>query len=436
MKEESKTEAPFLEQLLDEVTPSANSSDGLDISENINMEDVLNVLNQASVGGLPGISKERLKRQRRGNRMKVYDNGYIFTYDKDSSCGQRSFWRCERKNECPARVHTNPLTNQIIKRLHQHSHEPPNPDELPPWLMLKSEDGTTPPPADYAQTSSPPGTCVLFPCSVLPGASSTLQNLGQLIEQAEEKLAAATETEEGEMNEPPRKRTRKSKNRETGKPPADVVSVKELFLQHPTEFWELFEATRKMVEFLKGDEGPSTASCVTSTETDCDASVSKFLDDIKQSKYKAVFAKFTLDVMRSLSSEELVRLCKNETDALCIFHFLKMRSASSSDVTEAVKIFVREMSSATDEEPIYQMLLLRNRTKEELLSAVEKKGMVDTNAIERFCVPGPGGINVELSDEVVASWKDESVFQISITKGVCRLEPAVQKRSTKIAKGS
>lgn len=76
--------------------------------------------------------------------------------------------------------------------------------------------------------------------------------------------------------------------------------------------------------------------------------------------------------------------------------------------------------------------------------------MFDTTAVERICVPGPGGINVEVSDEVkhylivllsfffykrclkvVASWRDESVFDISITKGVCRLEPATHKRSSK-----
>ena len=100
-----------------------------------------------------GSSTERVikrQRQRRGNRMKVYDNGYIFTYDKDSQCGQRSFWRCERKSECQARVHTNPVTNQIIKRINEHTHEPPNREDLPPWLVLNqtpnadgSEEGTS-----------------------------------------------------------------------------------------------------------------------------------------------------------------------------------------------------------------------------------------------------------------------------------------------------
>uniref|UniRef100_A0A158PC66 FLYWCH-type domain-containing protein n=1 Tax=Angiostrongylus cantonensis TaxID=6313 RepID=A0A158PC66_ANGCA len=389
-----KSEAPFLEQLLDEVTPSVDFTEGLiGIAENINMEE-------------------------------VYDNGYIFTYDKDSSCGQRSFWRCERKNECPARVHTNPLTNQIIKRLHQHSHEPPNPDELPPWLLFnKTEESGTSPREEYAQTSSPPGTCVLLPCPVLPGTSA-MQNLSHLIAQTEEKVIAGDREED--LVEPPRKRLRKLKNRE---PPTDVVSVKELFLQHPTEFWELFEATRKMVEFLKGDESASSVSCVTSTDTEYDSAVSKFLDSIEMRKYKTLFAKFSMDVMKSLNTEELTRLCRNEADALCIYHSLKIRSSSSPTSCAAVKVFVRESPSEFDDEPMFQMVLLKNRTKEEFITFLEKKGIIDTSIVERFCVSGPGGIKVELSDDIVESWKNESVFQIDICKDVCKLEPATLRRN-------
>ncbi|KAK5976437.1 FLYWCH-type domain-containing protein [Trichostrongylus colubriformis] len=248
---EMKAEPPSLDQLLDEVNPPADNSDELiDISENVDMEEVISVMGQAGNGTLPSLTRERLKRQRRGNRMKVYDNGYIFTYDKDSSCGQRSFWRCERKNECPARVHTNPFTNQIIKRIHSHSHEPPNPEELPRWLLLKQEEGNTPPPEDHPQTPSPTGACVLLPCPPVLPAASSLQNPSQMIDQRHDVSVVAAS--EQDVAEPLKKRWRKSRNRE---PPADVVSVKELFLQHPTEFWELFEATRKMVHFLKGEEG-------------------------------------------------------------------------------------------------------------------------------------------------------------------------------------
>ncbi|KJH49194.1 FLYWCH zinc finger domain protein [Dictyocaulus viviparus] len=400
---EVKTETPFLEQLLDEVTPSVDIPEGLGgIAENINMEEVINALQQANANNI------------------VYDNGYIFTYDKDSSCGQRSFWRCERKNECPARVHTNPLTNQIIKRIHQHSHEPPNPDELPPWLQFKNEERSTPPPGDYAHTSSPPGTCVLLPCPMLPGAS-VMQNLSHLIDQTEEK-GIVNEREE-EIFELPRKKSRKMRNREAT---TDIASLKEVFLQHPTEFWELFEATRKIVEFLKPDEGPSSTSCVTSTDAECNSAVASFLDSIDMKKYKTLFAKFSMEVMQSLSIEELSRLCKNEADALCIYHSLKIRRSSTS--SPAVKVFVRELSVESDDEPIFQMLPMKNRTKEEFVAFLEKKGIIDTSTVDRFCISGPGGINVELSDDIVASWKNESVFQISVSKGVCKLESAVLRR--------
>lgn len=36
--------------------------------------------------------------------------------------------------------------------------------------------------------------------------------------------------------------------------------------------------------------------------------------------------------------------------------------------------------------------------------------MVDTAVVERFCVPGPGGIRVELSDEVGATLPSEKIL--------------------------
>ncbi|KAK6051767.1 FLYWCH zinc finger domain protein [Cooperia oncophora] len=226
---EEKSGETFLGQLLDEVNQTNDNSDELnEIGENLNMEGVLSVLSQANDSPLSGFGTDRFKRQRRGNRMKVYDNGYIFTYDKDSSCGQRSFWRCERKNECPARVHTNPFTNQIIKRIHGHSHEPPNTDDLPPWALVKNEESNTPPPGVCSHTASvsPPDTRVLFPSPVTltPSAPARL-NPSQPTEQvAEEKpsVAAAAQPEEN-VAEPPRKRARKPRSKEA---PADVVSVK------------------------------------------------------------------------------------------------------------------------------------------------------------------------------------------------------------------
>ncbi|KAK5982083.1 hypothetical protein GCK32_015317 [Trichostrongylus colubriformis] len=213
----------------------------------------------------------------------------------DSSCGQRSFWRCERKNECPARVHTNPFTNQIIKRIHSHSHEPPNPEELPRWLLLKQDEGNTPPPED-----------------------------------------------------------------------------------HP----------------------PSAVSCVTSTNSECDSAVDNFLESIRMGKYKSIFAKFSMEVLLSLSAEELGRLCRNDADALCIYHSLRIRFSTPPKASKGVKVFVCEVPLVAVDEPIYQMILLKSQTKEEFISILEKKGLIDTTTVERICVPGPGGIRVELSDEV------------------------------------
>ena len=57
------------------------------------------------------------------NKEKFFSDGYLYIFDKvskkDSSL---KFWRCERKDECKARLHTR--DNVVIKELNQHSHSP------------------------------------------------------------------------------------------------------------------------------------------------------------------------------------------------------------------------------------------------------------------------------------------------------------------------
>ncbi|KAK5967908.1 hypothetical protein GCK32_012279 [Trichostrongylus colubriformis] len=151
--------------------------------------------------------------------------------------------------------------------------------------------------------------------------------------------------------------------------------------------------------------GPSDLSCVTSANFDCDPAVENFLDSIRMSKYKPIFAKFSMEVLLSLSAEELSRLCRNDADALCIYHSLKIR----------INVFVREVDAV--DHP-YQAVTLKSRTKKEFMSALEEKGLIDTTTVERICVPGPGGIGVELSDEAMFLWKDAAVVQMNVIKGV------------------
>uniref|UniRef100_A0A8R1I1N9 FLYWCH-type domain-containing protein n=1 Tax=Caenorhabditis japonica TaxID=281687 RepID=A0A8R1I1N9_CAEJA len=66
----------------------------------------------------------------RNVREKVYADGYIMSFDKKSCCGTKYFWRCERKNDCNARMHSDINTREIVRKLHPHNHDKPSVEEL------------------------------------------------------------------------------------------------------------------------------------------------------------------------------------------------------------------------------------------------------------------------------------------------------------------
>uniref|UniRef100_A0A1I7V051 FLYWCH-type domain-containing protein n=1 Tax=Caenorhabditis tropicalis TaxID=1561998 RepID=A0A1I7V051_9PELO len=70
--------------------------------------------------------KETGKRQ----RLKVFSNGYFMSFDKVSSCANKHFWRCEYKNTCKARMHTDINNEKIVVYIHDHNHKPPTNEEV------------------------------------------------------------------------------------------------------------------------------------------------------------------------------------------------------------------------------------------------------------------------------------------------------------------
>lgn len=57
----------------------------------------------------------------RQGKEKFAVNGYLFVFDRTSSCGTTKFWRCERKSECKARIHTR--DGIVIKTVNEHIHD-------------------------------------------------------------------------------------------------------------------------------------------------------------------------------------------------------------------------------------------------------------------------------------------------------------------------
>lgn len=56
----------------------------------------------------------------RGSEKFVLD-GYIYIFYRLSADEIRTFWRCEQKNSCKARIHT--ADGEIVNRLGEHTHE-------------------------------------------------------------------------------------------------------------------------------------------------------------------------------------------------------------------------------------------------------------------------------------------------------------------------
>lgn len=60
-------------------------------------------------------------KSKRGNE-KFIESGFSYVFDKNSANGVTSFYRCEQKDRCKARIHVQ--DGLVTKRIHHHSHEP------------------------------------------------------------------------------------------------------------------------------------------------------------------------------------------------------------------------------------------------------------------------------------------------------------------------
>ncbi|CAI2350690.1 unnamed protein product [Caenorhabditis sp. 36 PRJEB53466] len=66
----------------------------------------------------------------RGNRERFFFEGHLYIFDKYSYDCKKRFFRCERKNTCPARIHTPVDSNKVIHRVQSHNHPAPSTEDL------------------------------------------------------------------------------------------------------------------------------------------------------------------------------------------------------------------------------------------------------------------------------------------------------------------
>ena len=59
--------------------------------------------------------------QTQKGKPKFSHEGYLYVFDKASRRNESfQFWRCERKSECKARLHT--LNEQVVRAINEHAH--------------------------------------------------------------------------------------------------------------------------------------------------------------------------------------------------------------------------------------------------------------------------------------------------------------------------
>jgi hypothetical protein len=55
-------------------------------------------------------------------REKLEIDGFVYIFEKNNAIDTIKFWRCERKNECRGRIHTDP-DNNFLKMITEHTHD-------------------------------------------------------------------------------------------------------------------------------------------------------------------------------------------------------------------------------------------------------------------------------------------------------------------------
>ncbi|KAK6028924.1 hypothetical protein OSTOST_04972 [Ostertagia ostertagi] len=116
---------------------------------------------------------------------------------------------------------------------------------------------------------------------------------------------------------------------------------------------------------------------------------------------------FTLHGLGILTPDELVSMGLETAHAYCIYSTLKARkkntcesSSKSIQSSGGINIYVAQMANIGGE-LVYKMVHLRQRTKEELYSALRNCNAIRKSDRTRMFYVGPAGIKVEMSDEAL-----------------------------------
>ncbi|CAI5445380.1 unnamed protein product [Caenorhabditis angaria] len=221
------------------------------ILQALNPQSTSSMLSSLFSNNSPSLKPEKPEKvyKPRATRMKVYADGFFMTFDKESSCGLKNFWRCERKNECPARMHTKVNELTILKRIHPHNHPMPSAAELAFYNLNLDEvvaDQVLPVNAISRSMfkcrrlsrmlhESPQDQSLVIPNIPSPGNSISAENQAII----------------AQLNSRPIKRELSEDSDErASSPKRQKISEIEQFVMNTPNFMEIFEISKKLFGFM------------------------------------------------------------------------------------------------------------------------------------------------------------------------------------------
>ena len=157
------------------------------------------------------------------DKPKFAHEGFLYVFDKKSKRDQSiSFWRCERKNECKARIHT--MNTEVIKEINEHSH----------GSSLASVE------------------VALVKSAVRSRAALSREQPSAIVNSCIENASQAAQAFSS-GDDAMKQIVRRMRNRMNIAPP-NPVNARELII--PNEFKEYFNASGERENFLIADSGP------------------------------------------------------------------------------------------------------------------------------------------------------------------------------------
>ncbi|KAF8358255.1 flh-2 [Pristionchus pacificus] len=354
--------------------------------------------------------------KKKAPRFKLTDNGFVFRFDKNSVCGERQFWRCERKSECAARIHTD-MKGTIVKRINYHTHEAnPNPDQvyLPKKRARLSPSNNS---MDHNEGNGLPFSPTLR--DELSGTNNGTFTATAMVNGGINGIldVFVKEEETGEMilnKDEARAGTSQNING----------------LVESDEFWKIFHLTKKVYAIVKKEVEKNEN--VTCDDDLVDVEVMSFLNDHRLRDYAPKLRRYSKTELLRLSVEECKEILEDVAEGVRMHHALRSECEENSNGINGnhnesgtsrppIKVYV---SNSDEMNPIYKMITLSEGTRnaQSFKSELVRRGIFCEDANLTICV-NEGMLTVELCDEIMEDWKEDRVFRYRQNGEYFILEP-------------